>query len=164
MSRPVRIILILAAVAAFIAISLGVGRVLSAQGAQRNALQGLIAKEASGNALASARLIDNCSPGTACFTHMTKVVGAVGHPGERLELLQIDQGSGFSPGAQTKVARLAWHTGSRLPTVQCAVVETRGSVISGFSIHLLAVSAPIARDGACPEVAKVLAAAGAARS
>jgi len=157
MSRPIRILIILAGIAVFVVASIGLGRVLSARGAERASLEQLINDEGAGRLKAVAGSITDCEPGTACYERLSKVLAKVGKPGAKVEILQITQGTKVSPGGSTGVARIAWSVGGRLPVAQCVVVERKGSVTSGFTVSINAVSAPIDRTGACPTVERLLA-------
>ncbi|MCX6388558.1 MAG: hypothetical protein NTX07_07500 [Solirubrobacterales bacterium] len=156
MSRPVRIALIVALGAVFIVVSLGVGRVLGARGAERVLVEQVIRDQASGNVQGIARELPNCGLGTKCHANVVKLLAKVSGPGLPLEILQITQAAGVSPGGSTGVARIAWHIGSRLPVVECLVIQKTGNVVSGFGVHLIKLSNPIAREGACPGVPNLL--------
>jgi hypothetical protein len=45
---------------------------------------------------------------------------------------------------------VVWITPGRLTTVQCVLVRREGSAITGASVTLLRVSAPIGRESSCP--------------
>ena len=47
-------------------------------------------------------------------------------------------------------ARVAWRAGDELPVVQCVRVRREGP-LTGGTVELLSVSAPIAGDGSCPQ-------------
>ena len=149
MSRPARILMILGIAIAFIAISLGVGRMLAASGAERSQLEQVIRAEAKGDSAGLAALLPACGAGTACRAQVDEVIAKVGAPGQPLEILQIDGGTGSGAGSADGTARIAWHAGTRLPTVQCVKVHRSGDVISGFGIQIVSVSQPIAREGTC---------------
>jgi len=156
MSRPVRIALILVGLLVFVGGSLAVGRILASRGAERSLLEGVIRDQAKGDAAALASGLPNCGPGTKCRAETDALVAKVGGAGKPLEILQITGGVGSGPGAADGVARIAWHTGSDLPVVQCVAVRKAGDVVSGFSLQILKVSKPIAREGACPGVVNLI--------
>ena len=156
MSRPVRITLILVGLVAFVAISLGVGRMLGARDAERVLVERIIRDEAGGNAGALARELPDCGPGTACNRNTVQLVKKVAGPGQKLEILQVTKGAGLGPTSAKGVSRIAWHVGGRLPVVQCLVLEKTGDVVNGFGVRLLKISNPIAREGACPGVVNLL--------
>ena len=57
---------------------------------------------------------------------------------------------GLSLSGRSGVARIVWKTPSTLPTVQCVRMHRAGDVASGYRIHVLGLSAPIARESDCP--------------
>jgi hypothetical protein len=42
-----------------------------------------------------------------------------------------------------------WKAGDRLPVVQCVRVRREGDPLSGYDVRILALGAPIAREGDC---------------
>ncbi len=52
--------------------------------------------------------------------------------------------------SRTKPTRVVWFTPGRLTTVQCVLVRRAGNVLTGASITLLRLSAPIDRESSCP--------------
>lgn len=157
MSRPARIITFAAIAIAFIGLSLGLGRVLAARGAERTLLERLIADQAAGRVGAVADAIEGCRGEPACEQRVARLVGKVSSPGGNLEVLQITQGTGVSPGASTGVARIAWNAGTELPVVQCVATRRAGNVVGGFRVTIVAVSSPIDRTGACPAAGELAA-------
>jgi hypothetical protein len=66
MRRPTRILLLVLGLLAFLAVSLGLGRVLSANGAERDAILALVAAQARGDAATMIARIDGCASRPAC--------------------------------------------------------------------------------------------------
>lgn len=163
MSRPARILTVVVVVLFFLGASLGLGRVLSARGAERTLLEQLITDQAKGDAGAVDAAVTGCAAKPACVARTKEIVGKVSNPGGRIEVLQVTQGTDVSPGESTGVARIAWNAGRSLPVVQCVATRRTGNVFGGFAVELLAVSKPIDRTGACPDAAKVVADAAAGR-
>lgn len=157
MSRPLKVALIAGLALAFVLASLGVGRILSARNAEHTVLEQVIRDQAQGRVGPVIAAIDGCRRNPRCVSATTGIVRQVSMPGGQVEILQITEGTKFSGGRSTGVARLAWQVGGRLPVAQCAVVDRTGSVASGFALHVRALSAPIDRTGACPDVAALLA-------
>ena len=157
MSRPLRLALIAGSVLVFLAASLSVGRILSARNAEHTVLEQIIRDQSQGRVAAVTAAIDGCAQRSQCATRTAAAVRKVASPGGAVQILQITEGTKFSTGRSTGVARLAWQVGTGLPVAQCAVVDRTGSVVSGFALHVRALSAPIDRTGACPEVATLLA-------
>jgi len=151
MSRPARILTVVAIVLLFVGASLALGRVLSARGAERTVLETLITDEANGRSQAVAAAVSGCAGDGHCVARIKALLAKVSQPGARIEVLQITQGTDVSPAGSTGVARIAWTAGAHLPVVQCIVTERSGNVVSGFAVGIVAISKPIDRTGACPD-------------
>ncbi len=67
----------------------------------------------------------------------------------RVEILAYDPSVRIALTRGTGTARVAWRVGTGLPVVQC-VRARRDGPLSGGEVELLAISAPIARESACP--------------
>ncbi len=146
---PSRWVLITLAVAAFLALSFELARYLSADNRERSAVFALLQDAARGDAAAAAARLESCVG--ACSTELVATVARVRRPGE-LRLLQFDGGRTSLAGERTSRARAAWATdvarGGRA-VVQCVTVRRKWSFVSGSSITLLRLSAPIPPESGC---------------
>lgn len=149
MRRPARILLGALALLAFLAISLGLARVLSANGAERSAVLALVEAQARGDVEGMIRRIDGCARRPGCTARARANAERLRSPG-RVELVRLDASSSFSLGGTRGVARVVWKTPGRTTVVQCVTVRRGGNVVGGLSIELLALSRPIARESSCP--------------
>lgn len=152
MRRPARFLLLVAGLLAFLAISLGLARVLSANGAERDAVLALVEAQASGNADALVARIDGCAQRPACVATARANAARLRSPG-RVELVRLDPSTSFSLGGHTGPARVVWKTPSHTTVVQCVEVHRGGDVVGGLSVELRALSRPIGHEAACPSVA-----------
>ncbi len=150
MSRPARIALIVTAAVLFLLASAGVARVLSANAAERSEVERLVAAQAAGNVGAAAAAVPGCREEPACVARTRAIVRRVATPGGAVRILRLDPSTTVALGATTGTARVAWKAGSRLPFVQCVRVEREGDLVSGFTVRLRRVGAPIPRQSACP--------------
>jgi hypothetical protein len=149
MRRPARILLVALALVVFLALSLGLARVLSANGAERSAILALLEAQARGDADAMVARIDGCTPRPACVAQARENATRLRSTG-RVELVRLDASTSFSPAGGEGVARVVWKTPSRTTVVQCVDVRRGGNAIAGLTIELRALSRPIERESSCP--------------
>jgi hypothetical protein len=107
-------------VLAFLAISAAMARQLGASSAERNAAVAAIKAQARREGAGTVRIV------------------------------RYDGLGGVSLGGRTGWARVVWKTPRRLPTVQCVRLRRTGDLLHGYRVRVLTLTAPIARQGACP--------------
>ncbi len=149
MRRRKLVTLIAAGVVVFLVISGLLARALSLDGAENAAITRLVTAEAHGDAGRIVALIDGCRRDTACQLRAQANARALGHPGA-VTVVQILHSAGFSFGATTGTARVAWVVGKSLPRVQCVRVRRAGGILEGYTIELQHISARIKSDIDCP--------------
>ena len=149
MWRPARILLLALGLLLFLAISLGLARVLSANGAEQSAIVSLLQAQARGDAAAMIDRIDGCARRPSCVADARATASHLRTPG-KVTLVRLDASTSFSLGGHDGVARVVWKTPSRTTVVQCVDVHRGGDVIGGLSVELRALSRPIGRQAACP--------------
>jgi hypothetical protein len=148
--RRRRLLLLASAVVVFLLISALLARVLSANGAERDAVVKALNAQARGDAGAVRRQLSGCAAGSPCETKLNAVVARVRRPG-RVLVLSYDAASGFSLGGTSGIARVAWRTSTQIkPVVQCVSVRRTGNPVGGLGIELTALSAPIGNETSCP--------------
>jgi len=139
----------LAALVAFLAISAGLARVLSANGAERSAIVSLIDAQARGDAPAMISKIQGCSGEASCVASARGNAARLRSPGS-VQLVRLDASTSFAVSSHTGTARVVWTAPSRTTIVQCVRVRRGGNVLAGVTVRLLSLSAPIDRQGDCP--------------
>lgn len=149
MRRPLRILLLLAGLIAFLAISVGLARVLNANGAEQSAIVALLRAQARGDADAMIAQLQDCERRPICVTDARLTAARLRSPGA-VTLVRLDASTSFSLGGHDGVARVVWKTPSRTTVVQCIAVHRGGDVIGGLSVELRALSRPIGHQAACP--------------
>jgi hypothetical protein len=149
MRRPTRILLLVLGLAAFLAISAGLARVLNANGAERSAISALLVAQAHGDADGVVARIDGCAAQPACRATEAANAARLRSPGT-LQVVRLDASTSFSPGGHDGVARVVWTAPTRTTVVQCVRVHRGGDVLHGLSVELRSLSRPIAREGSCP--------------
>lgn len=145
MRKPI----VLAAVLAFVAVSVILGRWLSAEGAERAAVEELLAAQAHGNPTAMLDLLGGCGERPRCRTTVERAARGLRSPG-RPQIVFYESTTTHALGAATGPTRVVWRARGRLPTVQCITVRRKRTFITGPVVTLTSVSLPIRRDGSCP--------------
>ena len=139
--------LVLIAVMLFGAASFFVARWLSTDGVERGKVERLLEAQARGDADAMAREIDSCfSP---CRDRLERLARRLRKPGESLRIARYDSDTSRALGAKDGPTRVVWFLGDDLPTVQCVQVQRKGNPLTGPSVRLLRLSAPIGREAPC---------------
>jgi hypothetical protein len=136
------------AVFLFVGISLLLARGLTATAKERGDVLALARAEARGDVRAVLARLPACAREPGCAEATARRVRALRRPGT-VELLQYRPSAELVLTPRSGTGRLAWRAGTGRPVVQCVRVRREGP-LTGAGVELLAVSAPIALDGACP--------------
>lgn len=152
MRRPRNLILIALAAFAFIAISAVLARWLAAEGRERDTIVALIAAQAAGDADAMLEELDpSCARDAACAAQVRANARKLALAG-KVKLLNLRSDTAYALGSATGPTRVVWTVlDEGLPTVQCLTVRRTGNALTGRSITVLDISAPIGRESSCPE-------------
>jgi len=143
----VKRVLIGVGIVAFLAVSLLVGRWLNTDAVERGRIVELLRAQARGDARGMLERMRCGDP--KCIGQVRDNARRLRAPGE-LKIVLYQSGTAHALTSQTKPARVVWITAGRLTTVQCVLVRRDGNAISGSSVTLLRVSAPIGREASCP--------------
>lgn len=141
-----RRLVVAAGAAAFLAISLVAARWLQADSVERSKVHDLLTAQARGDARAMARHLEGCD--RACRSDLEALAHRLRRDGE-VEIVRIDSRTAHALGEKTAPARVVWTAPGVLPTVQCVLVRRTGTALSGPTVTLLRLSAPIGRQAAC---------------
>jgi hypothetical protein len=136
------------AVFLFLGCSLLLARALSGAGAERAAVLDVVRAEARGDADGVLALLPACRREPACAAVTRERTRSLGQPGA-VQILAYQPTVRLALVRTTATARVAWRAGTALPVVQCVRARREGP-LSGGGVELLAISAPIERDGSCP--------------
>lgn len=139
--------LILIAVALFAATSFFVARWLTTDGVERAKVERLLKAQGRGDADAMARELDRCYAG--CRARLERLARRLRKPGEELRIARYDSKTSKALGEKEAPTRVVWFLGDGLPTVQCVRVLRRGNPLTGPTVTLLRLSAPIGREAPC---------------
>jgi hypothetical protein len=138
---------VLIAVMLFGAASFLVARWLSTDGVERAKIERLLEAQGRGDADAMAREIDSCF--SACRTRLERLARRLRKPEQKLRIARYDSDTSRALGEKTGPTRVVWFLGDDLPTVQCVEVQRKGNPLTGPSVTLLRLSAPIGREAPC---------------
>jgi hypothetical protein len=150
MSRRLKLALVAVAVLAFLLVSAGLARILSANNAERAEIADLMAAQARGDAAGVARLLRGCAADHACVARQRAITARVRRPGD-VKLALLQPSSRFLLGGARGLTRVAWSVvGTQTTRVQCVGVQRTGNVLQGMGVVLTSLSAPIPGDRDCP--------------
>src|SRR4051794_24811694 len=141
--RPV---VVAVAVVAFLAVSAGVARWLTADNAERDKVETLLRAQARGDAAGMLGELDRCVGG--CAERVRANAARLRRAGAP-PIARHHPSTSHALGADTGQTRVVWKTPTTLTVVQCVTVKRTGNPIAGIDVALLGISAPIPRESAC---------------
>lgn len=139
---------VLAAVLAFVAVSVVLARWLSAEGAERGRITDLLDAQARGDVPAMLAEIDGCASRPACVASIRRNASRLRSRG-KVEIVAYESGTSRALRPAAGPTRVVWRAGARLPTVQCVLVRRKRGLLAGPSVSLTSLSDPIRRTAAC---------------
>jgi hypothetical protein len=131
----------------FGATSFFVARWLTTDGVERGRVERLLKAQGRGDVDAMAREIEACDAG--CYDRLKRLAGRLRKPGKELRIARYDSKTSRALGDEDGPTRVVWFLGDDLPTVQCVQVRRRGNPLTGPTVTLLRLSAPIGREAPC---------------
>jgi hypothetical protein len=132
----------------FLAISALLARFLSTENAERSAEEGLLQAQARGDVNGMLARLPGCREQAACVAAVRADASGLRRPGA-VKILSLKSATAYSLIGATGKTRLAWTVIGRLPVVQCVEVRRTGSFVSGITVTLLSISAPIPGEADC---------------
>ena len=138
---------VLLAVALFGGVSFLVARWLSTDGTERAKVERLLEAQGRGDVDAMVREIDDCF--ADCQARLGRLAKQLRKPGEDLRIARYDSDTSRALGEARGPTRVVWFLGDDLPTVQCVDVRREGNPLTGPTVTLLRLSAPIGREAPC---------------
>ena len=148
MSRRRRLLLIAAGVVLFLVISGVLARFLNVENTERDDILTVLEAQAAGNPQKVISLLKGCSSRPACVATQQRNAAQLKRPGD-VKLLLVTSHTSYALTTATGVTRVAWTVIGRLPVVQCVRVRRAGNALTGLSVTLLDLSAPISNTGVC---------------
>ena len=145
-----RVALLALGVLIFLVISGLLAQFLQTENVERDADLALIQAEARGEVQSMLNQISGCRASPAC---VASVKANAANPRTRrpgaVKILQLTSPTAYSLFGATGKTRFAWTVIGTLPVVQCIDVKRSGNVLSGMTVKLIALSAPIENEGDC---------------
>ncbi|HEY2397821.1 MAG TPA: hypothetical protein VGH78_02415 [Solirubrobacteraceae bacterium] len=95
-------------------------------------------------------LLDGCRERPACVAVVRANASnpRLRRPGA-VKILSIKSSTSYALSSATGKTRLAWTVIGKLPVVQCIEVKRSGNFVSGITVALLSLSAPISNEADC---------------
>jgi hypothetical protein len=123
-------------------------RWLTTENRERDAVFALLEREAAGDAPGVLARLDACD--AACAREVRAFLPRVKGPGT-VKIARLDSQTSYTFGTATGATRVVWvHGVESRPIVQCVVVRRHGGPLTGRSVSLLRLSAPLAdNEGSC---------------
>jgi hypothetical protein len=145
--RSTRVGLIVVATALFLLVSGILARWLSLENVERSDVLSLVQAEARGDAQAMFAQLHGCH--AHCQSDVTRDARTLRRAGT-VQILAYHSPTAYTLTSAIGETRVAWEiANSHKPVVQCVRVWRRGNAISGLSIRLVSVSAPIPVTADC---------------
>ena len=132
----------------FLGISALLARALSGAGSERASVLAVVQAEARGDAAAALAHMPACRAQPGCAAVTRTRTARLRRPG-RVEILAYDPSARLTLTRTTGTGRVAWRAGTGLPVVQCVRARREGP-LTGGTVELLSISAPIGRQSPCP--------------
>lgn len=142
--------LIAVVLVAFVAVSLLLASFLTAAGAERAPIFQLLRAQARGDVPGMLARLRGCGDDAACRGEVTADARRLRRPGD-VKILSLQSPTAYHVGTTEGRTRVAWAVVDRdgPAVVQCVTVSRRWGVLSGTSVTLRRLSAPIAPESAC---------------
>lgn len=148
MSRGRRLILLAVGVLLFLVISGILARWLAIENTERDDELALLEAQAAGDERAMLDQLSGCRASPACQATVHADATRLRRPGA-VKILLLQSHTSYALTSSTGRTRVAWTVIGRQPVVQCVLVHRGGNALTGVSVTLLALSAPISNTGTC---------------
>jgi hypothetical protein len=132
----------------FLVISGLLARFLSTENSERSDEEALLQAQARGDVRGMLSQLSGCRESPSCVATVRTNASSLRRSGA-VKILSLKSSTAYSLTGATGRTRLAWTVIGRLPVVQCVQVRRTGSFLSGISVTLLSLSAPIPSEGDC---------------
>ena len=125
-------------------------RLLSVENTERDGELALIEAQARGDAAGMLSRLDGCDerPSCAALVRANAADPRLRRAGA-VKILSVKSSTAYSLTGATGKTRLAWTVIGRLPVVQCVLVRRSGNFLTGITVTLLGLSAPIPNEADC---------------
>ena len=123
-------------------------RFLTAENAERDKEETLLQAQARGDVNAMLAQLTGCRQSATCVATVRADASRLRRSGA-VKILSLKSATAYSLAGATGKTRLAWTVIGHLPVVQCVDVRRRGNPVSGITVTLTSLSAPIANEADC---------------
>lgn len=142
--RPSRRLVAIAVPVTLVVLAVGFfsARFLTTENRERDAIFTLLQRQAAGDERGVLAKLHGCDAACAAKLHafLPKVTGT-----GAVKIARLDSGTSYTLGTSTGTSRVVWvHGVDSRPIVQCVLVRRHGGPLTGRSVSLLALSAPLA--------------------
>ncbi|MET0603703.1 MAG: hypothetical protein ABW167_17095 [Baekduia sp.] len=142
--RPSRRLVAIAVPVTLVVLAVGFfsARFLTTENRERDAIFTLLQREAAGDERGVLAQLRGCDAACAAKVRafLPKVTGA-----GSVKIARLDSGTSYTLGTSTGTSRVVWvHGVDSRPIVQCVTVRRHGGPLTGRSVSLLRLSAPLA--------------------
>jgi hypothetical protein len=132
----------------FLLISALLARFLSTENVERDDVLAILAAEVVGDERAMLSQLSSCRAQPKCVA-LVKADATSLHRTGSVKILSLTSSTAYSLTGATGMTRVAWTVIGHLPTVQCVTVKRTGSFLTGVSVTLLSIGAPISNEADC---------------
>ena len=132
----------------FVAVSVLLARFLSTENVERDQEASLLQAQAKGDVQRMLAQLDGCRARPACLATVRANADRLRRPGV-VKILSLKSSTAYALTGASGKTRLAWTVIGRLPIVQCVEVRRTGNPISGITVTLRSLSAPIPNEADC---------------
>ena len=132
----------------FVAISGVLAKFLSTENVERDDEEALIQAQAMGDVNGMLGQLRGCRENLSCVATVRANASRLRRSGA-VKILSLKSSTAYSLTGATGKTRLAWTVIGRLPVVQCVEVRRTGSLLTGITVTLLSLSAPISNEADC---------------
>jgi len=144
--RPSRRLLAIAVPVTLLVLVVGfvAARYLTTENRERDAIFTLLQREAAGDERGVLARLHGCDAACAAKVHafLPRVTGT-----GAVKIALLSSGTSYTLGTATGTSRVVWvHGVDSRPIVQCVLVRRKGDPLTGRSVSLLALSAPLANN------------------
>lgn len=123
---------------------------LTAENRERSAVVELLGAQARGDSEAMLNVLDDsCADDPGCRATVERNARELERGGEP-KIIAYGSSTSYVLGGATGDTRVAWTViDGGLPVVQCVTVRRGGTALTGRTVTLLAISAPIGNEASC---------------
>lgn len=136
------------ALVVFLVFSVLLARYLSTENVERADIFAALRAEAAGNANGLIARLSGCRSHPGCVAQAEQNVAKLRRSGS-VKILTLGSQTAYALTSASGTTRVAWTVIGRLPTVQCVSVSRKGNFLSGLSVTLTGLSAPIPNEADC---------------